>query len=67
MKTQKTRLEEVEETASPEQLIIALNTADNPELLDDEIMAKKQAEYKSENPDKDIVFIIVKRDDNFFK
>jgi len=60
MKTQKTRLEEVEETASPEQLIIALNTADNPELLDDEIMAKTQAEHENKNPDKEVVFIIVK-------
>jgi len=63
MKTQKTRLEEVEETASPERLIIVLSTIDHPELLDPAVMEKKEAEYESKHPDKEIVFLVLKREE----
>jgi len=61
MKTQKTRLEEVEKKASLERINIVIDTTDHPELLDPEIMAKKQAEHKSKHPGKDILFLILER------
>jgi len=60
----KSRVEKLEQSnGSKEEVIIVIDTIDQPELLNPEIMEKKQADYEKKYTKEDIVFIIIEEKD----
>lgn len=59
----KSRVERLEQSINKDQEIIVLDSTTRPELLDDDVMEAEQAKWINKFPGKELVFILVVRED----